>query len=100
MTRVVTRKMITIVQDIYIVLDEDGDGTYDDGEAASASCCCLIPDHWSGLSTDGLDEGDYTVYAYQNASLNDGADLTRTQVSRRPSLLTTLPASRKATFTT
>jgi len=27
-----------------------------------------IPDLSRRLSTDGLDEGDYTVYAYQNAS--------------------------------
>jgi len=34
-----------------------------------------VEEDGGGLSTDGLDEGDYTVYAYQNASLNDGADL-------------------------
>ena len=61
--------------DIYIVLDEDGDGTYDDGEANISQAAASGSQTWSGLSTDGLDEGDYTVYAYQNASLNDGDDL-------------------------
>ncbi|GAA0723839.1 PGF-CTERM protein/surface glycoprotein (TIGR04207 family) [Halorubrum trapanicum] len=60
---------------LFVFVDENGNGEFDTGEAnitatgyTGGASDIAVGD----LETDDLGEGDYDVYAYENASLNDG----------------------------
>jgi surface glycoprotein (TIGR04207 family)/PGF-CTERM protein len=82
--------------DMVIVLDENGDGFFNDSEANVTTAA--TSGTFSGLSTDGLSEGDYTVYAFQNGTVNDGDDLEANAGAQTTLTIdNTAPSARKAT---
>ena len=86
-------------EEIFVVIDEDGDGQYDSGESNGSVPTTSGTDTVTGLSTDGLDEGDYTVYALNKSSgssLSDGEDITG-EASTTLTIDNTAPDPRKAT---
>ena len=58
---------------IVVSLDADGDGVYDNGEPqvriSSDDAGTALP--WSGLETDGLSAGNYTVYAVETQNVKN-----------------------------
>ncbi|TKX84190.1 hypothetical protein EXE43_20250, partial [Halorubrum sp. SS5] len=85
---------------IYVVIDEDGDGEFDDGESnLSVAADSSGSTAFSGLSTDGLSEGDYDVYAFNESSgysLSDG-DAIDGEASTTLTIDNSGPSIRKAT---
>ena len=61
---------------MYVFVDENGNGDYDTGEANATNASAYSGNDGNidigTLSTDGLGEDTYTVYATENESLNDG----------------------------
>ncbi|WP_256545664.1 BGTF surface domain-containing protein [Halobellus inordinatus] len=72
---------------LFVFIDENGNGAYDDGEEFAANVSAYNGTgadaniDISPLATDGLASGVYTVYAYENESLNDGDSTFDTSVN-------------------
>ncbi|SEK48061.1 ArtA-dependent S-layer glycoprotein [Haloferax larsenii] len=81
---------------MHVFVDENGNGAFDSGEAnVSNSSYSANPVNFANLSIAGLSEGDYTVHAFENASLNDGDNSFDSSVTisiddTKPSLLSAI----------
>ena len=63
---------------VYVVIDENGNSDYDDGEAYTAVNSqdgTTIDGTFPGSNTTGLN-GDYTLYALETSTLSGGTDLS------------------------
>ena len=79
---------------VYLVLSSDG--TYDDGTDKLLTFDAKEPPQsWSGLKTDDLADGDYTLYAWDasSGSLSDGESLTDKDASKTVTIDSTDPTS-------